>query len=70
MVLTEDSYIETGLTAYNQKRYFASNPVPVLETSLPNGNYRIFVSAQQKVDKFKYWDNYVDVLNLMPSGNS
>ena len=63
MVLTEDSYIETGLTAYNQKRYFASNPVPVLETSLPNGNYRIFVSAQQKVDKFKYWDNYVDVLN-------
>ena len=63
MVLTEDSYIETGLTSYNQKRYFASNPTPILETVLPQGQYRIFVSVQQQIKKFKYWDGYVDVLN-------
>ena len=30
LVLTEESYVETGLTAYNRKRYFASEPAPGL----------------------------------------
>ena len=34
-LLVVDSYRETGLTRYNQKRYFASRPTPVLEATLP-----------------------------------
>lgn len=63
IVLVEDSYIETGLTNYNQKRFFASKPTPVLDISLPGDKYKVFVSIQTEVTKHKYWDKYVDVLN-------
>lgn len=63
MVLRENSYIETGLTAYNQKRYFASDPVQVLEADLPVGEYKICVSLQIEINDYKYWNNYVDVLD-------
>jgi hypothetical protein len=63
MVLTTESYRETGLTRYNQKRYFASEPRPVLEVILPEQPYKLFVSVQSEVTHFKYWDQYVDVLN-------
>ena len=63
MVLSRASYIETGLTAYNRKRFFASEPVPVLEAELPLGQHRLFVSVQAEVDHHKYWDHYVDVLD-------
>ncbi|MEC9490081.1 MAG: glycosyl hydrolase [Halanaerobiales bacterium] len=63
LVLVEDSYIETGLTNYNQKRYFGSDPRPVLDLKLPDGKYKIFVSIQREVKKYKYWDKYIDVLN-------
>lgn len=62
-VLIKNSYIETGLTRYNQKRYFASEPVPVLEAKLPEGPHRIFVAVQAEVSHHKYWDQFVDVLN-------
>ncbi|UCC65592.1 MAG: hypothetical protein JSV36_11330 [Anaerolineae bacterium] len=63
IVLTRDSYLETGLTAYNQKRYFASEPRPVLEVTLPQKPHKLFVAVQAHVDHFKYWNHYVDVLN-------
>ncbi len=63
IVLTEDSYLETGLTKYNRKRYFASNPTPVLEAYLPDNTYKIYLSIQAEVKNHKYWDNYVDILN-------
>jgi hypothetical protein len=63
MVLVDNSYNETGLTKYNQKRYFASNPTPVLETDVLKEPHRVFVSAQVLVDHHKYWDNFIDVLN-------
>jgi hypothetical protein len=62
-VLTVDSYIDTGLTAYNQKRYFASEPTPVLDVTLPAGLYKLLVSVQVEVKHHKYWDRFVDVLN-------
>ena len=62
MVLTDESYNVAGLTQYNQKRYFASNPTPILETTL-DGPHRLFVSTQVQVSTHKYWGYYTDVLN-------
>lgn len=62
-VLSDFSYFESGLTVYNRKRFFASNPVPVVEAELPKGHYRIFVSVQAVVDNHKYWGHFTDVLN-------
>jgi hypothetical protein len=62
-VLTVDSYLDTGLTAYNQKRYFASEPTPVLDVMLPAGRHKLLVSAQVEVKHHKYWNHFVDVLN-------
>jgi hypothetical protein len=63
MVLVDESYNVAGLTQYNQKRYFASNPTPTLETQLPEGSYRIYVSVQSQVTTHKYWGYYTDVMN-------
>ncbi|MBT3289136.1 MAG: hypothetical protein HN380_17455, partial [Victivallales bacterium] len=63
LVLPDESYNIGGLTVYNRKRYFASNPTPRLETELPPGRWRVFVSVQMRVTRHKYWDSYVDVLN-------
>jgi len=63
IVLTSESYVETGLTQYNRNRYFGSDPTPVLETELPPGRFKVLVSAQVEVDHFKYWNHYVDVLH-------
>lgn len=63
IVLSEESYVETGLTVYNRKRYFASEPVPVLETTLSGGPHRLYVSVQALVEGHKYWGGFVDVLN-------
>ena len=62
-LLVVDSYRETGLTRYNQKRYFASRPTPVLEATLRDGSHRIFVGIQAEVTHHKYWDHFADVLN-------
>ena len=62
-LLVVDSYRETGLTRYNQKRYFASRPTPVLEATLPERPHRIFVSVQAEVTHHKYWGHFADVLN-------
>jgi len=63
MVLADNSYNETGLTTYNRKRYFASNPTPTLETDALRGPHRVYVAVQAVVDHHKYWGHYVDVLN-------
>jgi hypothetical protein len=62
-VLVHTSYNEMGLTRYNRKRYFASEPTPVLETVLPPGPHRLYVSVQAEVIEHKYWDHFADVLN-------
>ncbi len=62
-VLGEESYVLMGLTRYNRKRYFASDPLPVLETVLPEGAYRICMAVQAVVEHHKYWGKFIDVLN-------
>ena len=62
IVLAHDSYNEMGLTQYNRKRYFASEPTPDLETELPQGTYRLLVSVQAEETHHKHWDHSVDPL--------
>ncbi|MGC9349307.1 MAG: hypothetical protein ACP5JG_14290 [Anaerolineae bacterium] len=62
-VLTRDSYNEMGLTQYNRKRYFASDPTPTLETTLPERAYRLFFSVQAEIAHHKYWNHFVDPMN-------
>ncbi|MGC9521197.1 MAG: glycosyl hydrolase [Anaerolineae bacterium] len=67
-VLQTESYNVMGLTQYNRKRYFASEPTPTLEAVLPVGKgapeaYRLYTSVQVEVTRHKYWGHYVDVLN-------
>ena len=63
VVMEEDSYQETGLTRYNQKRYFANRPHPTLQANLPSGHWRIYASVQRVVEHHKYWHNFADMLN-------
>jgi hypothetical protein len=63
VALADNSYNETGLTRYNQKRYFASNPTPILETGVLHDPHRVFVSVQAVEEHHKYWGHSVDVLN-------
>ncbi|MHC4871294.1 MAG: hypothetical protein ACYTFY_05570 [Planctomycetota bacterium] len=58
-----ESYNEMGMTKYANKRYFASGQVPALETTLPEGRYRIVASVQTIIQKHKYWGWFADVLN-------
>ncbi len=63
VVLDEHSFHAGGLTSYNQKRYFASRPVPTLLMTLPEGEYLLCVSVQEEMTRFKYWGTLPDVLN-------
>jgi hypothetical protein len=63
MVLTAESYNEVGLTQYNRKRYFASQPTPTLDVHLAQQPVRIYASVQAVVERHKYWWHFVDVLN-------
>ncbi len=53
-MLVADSYVLMGLTRYNRKRYFASDPVPTLAAALPPGPHRLFVTVQAVFENYKY----------------
>ncbi len=61
--MRHDSYVEMGLTDYNRKRFFASDPVPVLEVQLPPAPHLLVSSLQVLVTDHKYWGYYADVMN-------
>lgn len=63
VTFADESYVLMGLTEYNRKRYFASGPVPTLQSRLPQGSYRLFVSVQESIEGHKYWGKSADVMN-------
>ncbi len=63
VILGAGSYNEAGLTPYNRKRFFASQPTPWLEAALPDGPQRLIVAVQTVVDDFKYYQRLPDLLN-------
>lgn len=49
-------------TPYNRKRFFASDPVPVLQTAL-KGAHRVHVALQERISSHKYWGTFPDMLD-------
>lgn len=56
----EEVYQQSGLTAYNRKRFFTYGPEHVLCGSLPKGQWRIEVFSQRELEDFKYYGGYFD----------
>lgn len=56
-------YQKTGLTAYNNKRFFSYGPKKVLSCQLPKGKWKIEIYTQKYLDDFKYYGNYLDPCN-------
>lgn len=62
-IFREEVYHESGLTAYNRKRFLACDPYYRLEVKLPPGCYKIIVFMEVPVRGHKYFDYFVDPLN-------
>ena len=59
----EEIYQQTGLTAYNHKRFFSYRPIHVLETKLPEGVWQITIFYQEALGDFKYYGGFFDPCN-------
>jgi len=60
---TEQVFQKTGLTDYNDKRYFSYRPVQKIEWPVPEGEWEVIIVQEKEVDDFKYYATYVDPLN-------
>lgn len=63
IIQTEQIYQRTGLTAYNDKRYFSYGPKKVLTWEVPQGEYKIMIFQQKQVEDFKYYGTFLDPCN-------
>lgn len=59
----QEIYQMTGLTAYNNKRFFSYGPTHVLNVTLPAGEWRLVVCGSKALNDFKYYGNYFDPCN-------
>lgn len=57
---TENVFQKTGLTSYNQKRYFTYAPHKQLEWQVPPGRWRIIILLDEEIQDFKYYGTFVD----------
>jgi hypothetical protein len=62
MSLTQESYYEAGLQLYNDRRFFANAPAPVLETTLA-APCELWAVSSVAIATHKYWGNFPDVTN-------
>lgn len=60
---TEKIYQQTGLTKYNNKRFFSYGPKKILECILPEGKWRIEVYTEEALGDFKYYGGFFDPCN-------
>ena len=61
VVPTETVFQEcSGLTVYNEKRYFTHGPQMELLASLPAGHWRFDACVQQPIEDYKYYNGYID----------
>lgn len=61
----EQVFQKTGLTAYNNKRYFSYNPANWLRWQAPagSGEWEVLVFVEEEVSDFKYYGTFVDPLH-------
>lgn len=57
---TKEIYQITGLTMYNNKRFFSYGPQNVLTVTLPEGNWRIEIYYEKPMGDFKFFGGYFD----------
>ncbi len=60
MSLTRESYYSAGLGSYNDRRFFADTPAPVLETTLGETS-ELWAVSSVAVTAHKYWGHFPDV---------
>lgn len=59
--LQEQSVFQkTGLTQYNQKRYFSYSPAKRLVWQVPAGNWQIEIFVEKELEDFKFFGTYFD----------
>lgn len=56
----EQVFQKTGLTAYNQKRYFTYQTRKKLNWQAPKGKWEIHCFLEVEIDDFKYYGTFVD----------
>ncbi|WP_312427696.1 glycosyl hydrolase [Lacrimispora sp.] len=59
----EKIFQETGLTKYNNKRFFSYGPKKILKTFLPAGNWQIEIYTEEAMGDFKYYGGFFDPCN-------
>ena len=59
----QEIYQKTGLTAYNNKRFFTYGPTHILNITLPAGKWELIVISSKALNDFKYYGNYFDPCN-------
>lgn len=61
-IQTEPVFQKTGLTTYNQKRFFTYNTRYALEWQSPadSGVWEVMVYQEEEIQDFKYYGTYVD----------
>lgn len=57
---TDEIYQTTGLTTYNDKRFFTCNPGHILRAALPEGSWRVEIYLQAPLGDFKYYGRFFD----------
>lgn len=62
-LLTREAYYDAAPQPYNDRRFFADSPCPVLETDLPEGRYLLICVSCVPVTTHKYWGSFPDVMN-------
>ncbi|WP_020619413.1 hypothetical protein [Paenibacillus daejeonensis] len=51
---------KTGLTAYNQKRFFTYQTVQKLQWAPPAGDWEVHIFLEEEIEDFKYYGTFVD----------
>lgn len=56
----EEIFQRTGLTSYNNKRFFTSQPEHVISCILPEGRWKVEIFMQEPLGEFKYYGKFFD----------
>lgn len=60
---TQKIYQQTGLTKYNNKRFFSYGLRKILRASLPEGEWRVEIYTEAPLGDFKYYGGFFDPCN-------
>jgi hypothetical protein len=59
----DNVFQKTGLTAYNQKRFFTYRTIQKLDWTAPPGEWEVLIIQEKEIEDFKYYGTFVDPCN-------